>query len=331
VNPAYMSLELDLKDTIQRNIITVQITNKVEKYSLSLFGILLVLTLVSYHNMNWRNLYLLGNCSIQEAFDIIARNYENKLPLIFGQWDTLKEILKVLSVYNFDVIIDYQARSRFLETPAVMRGNKEYYEANRDIAIYNREQMRNLYNVGIMALERFYLNSEDKDNNNRYGENPKSIAINRKLVEIGILLGYRSNSRIAGILSTDNKYNLNYVYDTDDIPTTRVLERAFAHEITFLYYLNLNSDFYVPRLFPYKDYYLVDDASQPSEETRQADEYSLAPQKPKTLPKSPKERLAAILKKRRQVKEWFSNCISNCIQFRNAADEVMSRFYSDIS
>ena len=94
---------------------------------------MLVLTLVRYHNMNRRNLYLLGNYSIQEAFDIVATNYKNKLPLIFGQWDTLKDILKVLSVYNFDVIIDYQARSRFLQTSVVMKGNKEYYEANLGI------------------------------------------------------------------------------------------------------------------------------------------------------------------------------------------------------
>ena len=45
VNLDYKSLELDLEDTIQRNLITIQITNKVERYSLSLFGILLVLTL----------------------------------------------------------------------------------------------------------------------------------------------------------------------------------------------------------------------------------------------------------------------------------------------
>ena len=331
MNLDYKSLELDLEDTIQRNLIMIQITNKVERYSLSLFGILLVLTLVRFHNMNWRNLYLLGNYSIQEAFDTIATNYKNKVPLIFGQWDTLKDILKVLSVYNFDVIINYEARSRFLKTPVVMKGNKEYYEANRDITTHNRMQMRDLYNIGTMALKRFHSNSEHKENNNRYWENPKTIAIYRKLIEIGVLLGYNSNHGTPGRPSTDNKYSLSYVYEIDDIPTTWVLERAFAHEITFLYYLNLNSDIYVPGLFPQKDYSLMANAPQPSEKTRQADEYSPAPQKTKTLPKSPKEGLVAILRKNRQVKEWFSNTISNCIRFRNAADEVMSIFYNDIN
>jgi hypothetical protein len=336
VNLDWRSLELDLEDTIQRNIITVQITNKVEKYSLSLFGILLVLTLVLHHKVNWRNLYLLGNYSIQEAFDIIATNYKNKLPLVFGQWDTLKDILKVLSVYNFEVIINHQARSRFLETPVVMKGNKEYYDAYRDITICNAIQMRNLYNIGTMALKHFHSNIEEKENNNRYWESPKTIAIYRKLIEIRALLGYPSIPATPGRLSTDNKDNLSHVYDIDNIPTTWVLERAFAHEITFLYYLNLNSDIYVPRLFTH-DYYLIADTPQPSEKTkeecwaRQADGYSPATQKTKTFPKSPRERLTAILKKNRQVKEWFSNCISNCIRFRNAADEVMFTFHNDIS
>ena len=325
-----------LEDTIQQNIITVQIINKVEKYSLSLFGTLLVLTLVFYHKMNWRNLYLLGNYSIQKAFDIVAANYKNKLPLIFGQWDTLKDILEVLSVYNFEVIIDYRARARFLETPIVMKGNKEYYDAYRDITICNAIQMKNLYNIGTMALKHFHSNIEEKENNNRDWENPKTIAIYRKLIEIRALLGYPSIPGTPRRLSTDNKDNLSHVYDIDNIPITWVLERAFAHEITFLYYLNLNSDFYLPRIFTH-DYYRIADTPQPSEKTkeecsaRQEDGYSPATRKTNTLPKSPRERLTAILKKNRQVKEWFLNCMNNCIQFRNATDEAMSRFYRDIS
>jgi hypothetical protein len=304
VNQYGRDLELDLVDTIQHNIIMVQIINKVEKYSLSLFGILIVLTLIRYHDMNHRNLYLLGNYSIQEAFYITATNYKIKLPLIFGQWDTLKNVLNILSVYNFDVIIDKRARSNFLQMPIIMNGNKEYYETNRDLTMYNREQMRHLYNAGIWALKRFHSNSKDNENNNQYWENRMIKAIYRKLAEIGILLGYYINPRTLAGLSTNSKDDLSYVYDKDNIPNIWVLEKSFAYEITFLYYLNLNSDIYLPRLFP---------------------------QNTNILPKSPRERLTAILKKNRQMKEWFSNCINNCIQFRNAADEIMSRFYRDIS
>lgn len=233
--------------------------------------------------------------------------------------------MKLHLVYSFDVIIEHGARRKFLETPIVMKGNKEYYDAYRDMTIYNRMQMMNLYNIGIMALERFHSNNKDKENNDRYWENPKTIAIYRKLIEIRTLLGYSSITGTPGRLSADNKDTLSQVHDIDDIPTTWVLERAFAYEITFLYYLNLNSDISIPRLFPIEDHYIAVCAYILSEKTKQSEEYSLA------LPNSPRERLTAILRKNRQVKEWFSNCISNCIQFRNAADEVMSAFYRDIN
>ena len=171
-----------------------------------------------------------------------------------------------------------------------------------------------LYDAGITALTRFHLNIENKENNNRYWENPNTLAIYRKLIEIGVLLGYHLNPRTIAGLSTDSKDDLSYVYDIEDIPNTRVLERSFAYEITFLYYLNLNSDIYVPILFPPNDYHLKQMLLTFREDkrgisARQADGYSPATQKTNTLPKSPRERLIAILKKNRQVKEWFSNCI----------------------
>jgi hypothetical protein len=320
-----VSLELDLKDIIQRNIIKVQISNKMEKYSLSLFGILLVLTLVRNRNKDQQNLYL------QETFDIVATNYKNKLPLIFGQWDTLKDILKVLSVYNFDVIIDRHSRSSFLQKSVLMNGNKEYYETIRDITMYNREKMMDLYHAGIDTLKCLHSNMEDKENNNQYWENPKTIAIYRKLIEIGVSLGYHLNPITLAGLSADSKHDLSYVNNDEDIPSTRVLERSFEYEITFLYYLNLNSDIYSQYYYLMAKAHLISEKTREECETVQRDEYSLVPQNSNTLPKSLKERLIAILRKNRQVKEWFSNCIRNCIQFRKATDEVMSAFYRDIN
>jgi hypothetical protein len=183
----------------------------VEKYSLSLYGILLILTLVRNRNEDLQNLYLLGNYPIQEAFDIIATNYKKKLPLIFGQWDTLKDILKVLSIYNFDVIIDRHSRSSSLETSVVMNGNKEYYETIRDITMYNGEQMMKLFNAGIEMLKLLHSNVEGKENNIRYWENPYAMAIYRKLIEIGLSLGYHLNPRQLAGLSTDSKHDLSYV------------------------------------------------------------------------------------------------------------------------
>ena len=139
-----------------------------------------------------------------------------------------------------------------------MNGNKEYYEANRDVIMYNRKQMRHLYNSGIWALTRFHSNIEDKESNSQYWQNPQTLAIYRKLIEIGVSLGYYINPRTLGGLSTDSKEDLSYVYDMENIPNTWVLERSFAYEITFLYYLNLNSDIYVPRLFPQSTKHLIE-------------------------------------------------------------------------
>jgi len=115
-----------------------------------------------------------------------------------------------------------------------------------------------------------------------------------------------------------------------------ILEKSFAHEITFVYYLNLNKGIYFPLLFPQHDYWVMA-CIPPSKEAenkfwaRPADEYSLAPQKTKISPKSPRERLNTILKEKKHIKDWFSNCIKNSTRFKNEAEEIMSQFYREIS
>lgn len=54
------------------------------------------------------------NVLFEEYYDTIASNYQKKLPLIFGKWYLLKRILKVFSAYNFDIILDKEARSKFM-------------------------------------------------------------------------------------------------------------------------------------------------------------------------------------------------------------------------
>ena len=115
--------------------------------------------------MDRLNLYLLGDYSIQEAFDIVASNYKNKLPLIFGQWNTLKDILKIISVYNFDVIIDKESRLMAMQTSVNMKGKKEFYDGNLGVTMFNRKQMMNLYDAGISALSSSHLNTDGYESN----------------------------------------------------------------------------------------------------------------------------------------------------------------------
>jgi len=78
---------------------------------LSLFGIILVLTILRYNDMGRlkHGLYF-SNITYEQYYDKIASNYKNKLPLIFGKWYLLKQILKVFAAYNFDTILDKETR-----------------------------------------------------------------------------------------------------------------------------------------------------------------------------------------------------------------------------
>lgn len=329
-------LKRELVDTVLRNIITIQTINGVKKYSLSLFGIMLVLTLIRYHDMKRLNLYLLRSYPIHEAFDILALNYKNKLPLIFGHWNTLKEILQVISVYNFDVILDREARSKSILTPVNLKGNREFYEANLGVTMYNRKQMMDLYDAGISVLSISNLNRDSQESND-YWTNPKTNLIYKKLIEIGFLLGYHPNTGDLLEQSAGHRDNSSPVYNEEMFSTTRILERSFAYEITFLYYLNLNSDVYVPVLLPQNDYLsmfagdLLSKITQDKFPSGHGHEHLMSSQIMKILPKSPRDRLVTILKQKKQVKDWFSNCLMNSIKFRNAADVTMSSFYSEIA
>jgi hypothetical protein len=65
--------------------------------------------------------------------------------------------------------------------------------------------------------------------------------------------------------------------------------------------------------------------------SRKYDPYSLAPQKNRTLPKSPKERLIEILNHDQQIKNMFVNSITDSISYYKQAEVSMSNFLNDIA
>jgi hypothetical protein len=81
--------------------------DNIKTYELSLFGVILALTLIRYNDMDKlkHGLYY-NNISFIEYYEKIVANYKDKLPLIFGKWKVLKDILRLYAAYNFDVIID---------------------------------------------------------------------------------------------------------------------------------------------------------------------------------------------------------------------------------
>ena len=91
----------------RHNLIKVKSDNSNDvKYELSLFGVFLVIKLIRYYYIkNKENCYF-NQFTLVDYFDRIAENYKEKIPLIFGKWNILKEILKSYSIYNFDLIIE---------------------------------------------------------------------------------------------------------------------------------------------------------------------------------------------------------------------------------
>ena len=345
------TLNEELLDFMQHKIIIVRQNsagNDEYTFELSLFGIVLVLTLVRYHDMSKLDLYLLNNKSIsfQDCFERIIScyySYKQVLPLIFGKWDLLKDVLKVLAAYNFDVILDKKARTILMGSSVVMKGNKEFYDAIIEVALHNRKQLVEVFESGLGFVNDNYYTSSKIDNNpmaqsimdNDENDNyHKVIAVHQKLVELEVLLRY------ADPKSLDQEHNdMKNIRSFNKIESSlyeiEILEKAFADEITFLYYLNLNQDIYFPALFPQDDYFAAaypEYNKEKSEEfwLREYDKYSLAPQKNRMLSMTPKERLFEILRQDKEIRNRFSSWIADSIQYQKQVTEEMSLFYDKI-
>ena len=296
-------------------------------FSLSLYGVMLVIFLLRNHNANRviKELFVFKKFNIQQSLDIISDNYKDLLPLIFGEWNLLKSVLRIASVYNFDVIIDKRARMNTLENPVLLKGNKEFYDANQGIALYSRKQLMDLVDSGLSILSRYRteLEKENKDN--------LIDIMESRFKEIYIVLGYSVGDETRwNITGSQGQSQLN------SLSTVSMLMRAFANEITFLYYINQNRDIYTPDLLPAPDYNFEFDFPSSKEGAeafwlREYDKYSLAPQKDHFLPTSPKQRLIDILNKSIQIKESFVNCIYDCIRYYNQAREVMNTLPAELS
>ena len=125
-------------------IVTVGHTAKgVETYELSLFGIIIAMTLVRYHEMGRIGSLFYNGILLQDYYNKIASNYKYALPLIFGKWYLLKTHLKIWSAYNFDIILGgKQVRSKTLHSSVLAKGNKEFYENMQPISEFRQQSDR---------------------------------------------------------------------------------------------------------------------------------------------------------------------------------------------
>jgi hypothetical protein len=229
------------------SIITVK-QNKDNKktYELSLFGVMLALFLVRYHDMDKLKQGLHHNkISFVDYYDKIAQNYQDKLPLIFGKWDLLTSILGIFSAYNFDIILSHEMRLRDDDKFSLIRGgNKELYDGIREIKMQTRIQLGKIANAGrvvwpvhIPAVpDRYIIPVQNGDflikNDVDFHDKPNIERINvvyQKLCEI-----------ILSLNPLEYGFSESFIIEPEIIERISFqLEKEFADEITAFYFLHL--------------------------------------------------------------------------------------------
>jgi len=241
---------------------------KDQKFELSLLGILLTMGTISLRRRQGMQKIL---SSTYEYYDKIASNYQDKLPLIFGKWKLLKQVLK--SKFDFyPSILDYLFLHKYeiLSLSTLLGGNKEIYDNIKSAALNTINTFSIIYNDGVSAME-----SEDFPK--EFVQNEHYKLMQDKLNDIEISLRYsdlesfakhiknttHTNSSLIRLppnmhiedipkpwtfaelyakyssVTTDLQGQENPSYFEDDL---RFIENALAEEFSLLFYIGLLRD-----------------------------------------------------------------------------------------
>jgi len=250
-------------------IIANQNKKGIETYELSLFGVILCLTLIRYCDMDKlkHGLYY-KDILFPDYYDKIAANYKDKLPLIFGKWNLLRDILRLLSAYNFDIVLDKEIRLRDYDKFSIVRGgNKELHDGVREIVLQTRQQLEYFATAGLTSWSNYitgvqieYEGPEYQDYDylmnsivNTQGKpNPQKVyAVDKKLNEM-ILSLHPLEKGFSKSTSPQPEVRREMVHQ---------LEEQFAGEITALYYFHLYFEYEFNTRFgqPTRYYSSIDD------------------------------------------------------------------------
>ena len=296
---------------LHKTIVIRTTTNGDDLYELSLFGILLVQSLVHNREIGkLRHGLYYDDISFENYHDKIASNYQSKLPLVFGKWNLLKRILNIMSAHNFGIILDRQTRSDIMARSSLEGGNKEFYDSVVGVALHSQTQLSELYRKGMMEWSNYITSaiSEHPDRNLTEARSflyRETSAVFQMLLKINILLDPSAydpvsfqdlvkKQAIANIINSQQAEPLSHLFKID------IIEKAFAEEITFLYFLNLHNNYRFQVVLPTKRYNQV---------------------KPSF---SPMQCLLAILRHDKQIRERFSAWIQDLGRYQ---EEILRTIY----
>jgi hypothetical protein len=204
---------------------TQEDNNQDKIYELSLLGILLVLATITSKRIEEDKTYF-------SHFDTAARNYQEKLPLVFGKWKLLKQ---TLDFYQFSSLFDYlfgDYKSEILSLSVSLGGNKEIYDNIRAAGFRTISKFSTIHDEGVHALE-----SVD------YPEEFRNTAyyrfIQEKINEIEISLRYSDLLSFGRYMISRKKEvesNLDRISITfeDDL---QIIEESLADKFSFLFYI----------------------------------------------------------------------------------------------
>jgi len=303
----------------------------VDTYQLSLFGVLFLLKLIRQNDINRLRHGLYNNDkSFLEYCDIIAYNYRDAIPLIFGKWSLLKKILKAFAAYNFDIIVDQQFRDKIMRELAIFKrpeeeeyigsGNRYLFDGYKSILEISRRQLGEVQIKGIEALTniasyRIVDFPDDSREHTRKIDDKKIEAILKLIHEITVNLEtvgydpitYKEKAMGWGFASEEAE-RLSQFFEIDSI------EDPIAKEISFLYYLNLNDEW---------NFHTINDSlGRPL--------YTINDSLERPLYVRPQQCLLAILRKDSEVQEWFSKWIRDIMNYQKEVMQSMSDFYEHI-
>jgi hypothetical protein len=190
-------------------------------------------------------------------------------------------------------------------------GSREFYDDIQALASNARDSLFLLYATGRITLGNFqkYWNIMN---------NPRIFPIDRKLGEIWEMVHSEDFPR-----TKENSENrLSFINETEsqNLVRLKTIERIFAEELAFLYYLNLNtmgfsSDYMKLPTEPEMVLLTKDQSKQILLEQ------SLGPSK---------NRLMAILTQDNDIKQWFTEKIGDIMHYREQTLNKMSKFYNEI-
>jgi hypothetical protein len=291
-------------------------------YQLSLFGVLFLLKLIRQNDINRLKHGLYNNDkSFLEYCDIIADKYSHSIPLIFTKWRLLKRILKTLAAYNFDIVTDQQFRDRIMREMAIFKrpgeeelhitsGNKYLFEGYKSMLEISQKQLGEVQIRGTEALRnidshRIIYFPDGIIETARKLDEKKIDAVSKLINEITVNLetvGYDSiiykEKAIEWGIGIEEAERLSQFFEIDSI------EGPIANEISFLYYLNLNDEWY---------FHIISDNLE------------------RPLYPRPLRCLLAILKEDIEIREWFSKLIGDIVKYQEGVMKSTREFNDRIS